>query len=82
MDVRFSILVLSLPQDCLAFLQPQLLRLLLAFISRYQGSRSQDEKPNPLEGFSIAITMFVASVIQTVLLNQYFQRTFETGLVL
>ncbi|KAJ7634168.1 P-loop containing nucleoside triphosphate hydrolase protein [Mycena polygramma] len=69
---------LKLIQDCLAFVQPQLLRLLLAYISRYQGSRYHD-KPNPLEGFSIAIIMFIASVIQTVLLNQYFQRTFETG---
>ncbi|KAJ6474594.1 multidrug resistance-associated ABC transporter [Mycena vitilis] len=70
---------LKLIQDCLAFVQPQLLRLLLAYISRYQGSRYQD-KPNPLEGFSIAIIMFIASVIQTILLNQYFQRTFETGM--
>ncbi|KAF8216283.1 multidrug resistance-associated ABC transporter [Mycena galopus ATCC 62051] len=71
---------LKIIQDCLAFLQPQLLRLLLAYIARYQASRSDDSRPNPLEGFSIAVTMFVASVIQTVLLNQYFQRTFETGM--
>ncbi|KAJ7355423.1 P-loop containing nucleoside triphosphate hydrolase protein [Mycena albidolilacea] len=67
-------------QDCLAFLQPQLLRLLLAYIARYQGSRFDDSRPNPLEGFLIAVTMFVASVIQTILLNQYFQRAFTTGM--
>ncbi|KAJ7695169.1 metal resistance protein YCF1 [Mycena rosella] len=73
---------LKIIQDCLAFLQPQLLRWLLAYISRYQSSRYQDggPKPNPLEGFSIAVIMFIASVIQTILLNQYFQRTFETGM--
>ncbi|KAJ7449546.1 multidrug resistance-associated ABC transporter [Mycena latifolia] len=73
---------LKIIQDGLAFLQPQLLRWLLSYISRYQTSRYQDSgpKPSPLEGFSIAIIMFVASVIQTVLLNQYFQRTFETGM--
>ncbi|KAJ7918968.1 multidrug resistance-associated ABC transporter [Mycena leptocephala] len=69
--------ILKITQDCLAFLQPQLLRLLLAYISRYQNARYRDSdgKPNPLEGFLIAIIMFVASVIQT-----YFQRTFETGM--
>ncbi|KAJ6621301.1 metal resistance protein YCF1 [Mycena sp. CBHHK59/15] len=73
---------LKVIQDLLAFLQPQLLRWLLAYISRYQSSRLQDggSKPNPLEGFLIAVIMFVASVIQTILLNQYFQRTFETGM--
>ncbi|KAJ7245130.1 multidrug resistance-associated ABC transporter [Mycena haematopus] len=71
---------LKILQDCLAFLQPQLLRLLLAYIARYQDSRFEDSRPNPLEGFSIAAAMFVASVIQTILLNQYFQRTFETGM--
>ncbi|KAJ7504548.1 P-loop containing nucleoside triphosphate hydrolase protein [Mycena galericulata] len=74
--------VLKIFQDCLAFLQPQLLRWLLAYISRYQSYRDEHSglKPNPLEGFLIAVIMFVASVIQTVLLNQYFQRTFETGM--
>ncbi|KAK7030741.1 P-loop containing nucleoside triphosphate hydrolase protein [Favolaschia claudopus] len=71
---------LKILQDCLAFVQPQLLRLLLAYIARYQDARFTDSRPNPLEGFLIAVTMFVASVIQTVLLNQYFQRTFETGM--
>ncbi|KAJ7623378.1 P-loop containing nucleoside triphosphate hydrolase protein [Roridomyces roridus] len=70
---------LKIIQDCLAFLQPQLLRWLLAYISRYQTS-PDDAKPSAAEGFLIALTMFVASVIQTILLNQYFQRAFETGM--
>ncbi|KAL1745932.1 P-loop containing nucleoside triphosphate hydrolase protein [Schizophyllum fasciatum] len=58
-------------QDCLNFLQPQLLRWLLAYISEYQRAA---------EGFLIAIIMFAAGMAQTIILNQYFQRTFETGM--
>ncbi|KAF8202113.1 multidrug resistance-associated ABC transporter [Pholiota molesta] len=72
---------LKIIQDMLAFLQPQLLRLLLSYISLYQETRFQPEnRPSSLEGFAIAVLMFVASVIQTIALNQYFQRTFETGM--
>ncbi|TFK44584.1 metal resistance protein YCF1 [Crucibulum laeve] len=77
--------LLKIFQDCLAFLQPQLLRWLLAYISRYQSARfgpanDDHSEPNELEGFAIAVIMFIASVIQTIALNQYFQRTFETGM--
>lgn len=71
---------LKIFQDCLAFLQPQLLRWLLAYISWYQNAKRTGITPNPLQGFAIALCMFIASVIQTVALNQYFQRTFETGM--
>ncbi|KAF8638952.1 hypothetical protein AX16_010426 [Volvariella volvacea WC 439] len=72
---------LKVIQDLLAFLQPQLLRYLLLFISRYQSARySTNPRPHPLEGFSIAVIMFVASIMQTITLNQYFQRAFETGM--
>ena len=58
-------------QDLLAFLQPQLLRWLLNYISRYQDTRFQsDERPSELQGFGIAIVMFMASVMQTICLNQ------------
>ncbi|KAG5649793.1 hypothetical protein H0H81_002022 [Sphagnurus paluster] len=71
-------------QDCLAFLQPQLLRWLLAYISWYQSARfgksGGSNVPSNLQGFAIAALMFIASVIQTITLNQYFQRTFETGM--
>lgn len=67
---------LKVIQDLLAFLQPQLLRWLLAYISAYQIAAG----PSPLEGFAIAVLMFVASVAQTVILHQYFQRCFETGM--
>ncbi|KAK0202906.1 P-loop containing nucleoside triphosphate hydrolase protein [Desarmillaria ectypa] len=73
---------MKLVQDCLSFLQPQLLRWLLSYISICQSARYAHDstKPHPLEGFSIAALMFVASVTQTIILNQYFQIAFETGM--
>jgi ATP-binding cassette subfamily C (CFTR/MRP) protein 1 len=62
---------LKVVQDLLAFLQPQLLRWLLSYISRYQDARFQsNERPSELQGFAIAIIMFMASVTQTICLNQ------------
>ncbi|KAJ8094347.1 hypothetical protein PM082_010781 [Marasmius tenuissimus] len=73
---------LKFVQDALAFAQPQLLRILLVYISKYQSVRllSVEERPSPLEGFAIAALMFIASSSQTIILNQYFQRAFETGM--
>ncbi|THH32362.1 hypothetical protein EUX98_g1802 [Antrodiella citrinella] len=74
---------LKLVQDLLAFLQPQLLRWLLSYISTYQSARLaglSDSGPSKLEGFAIAVLMFVASIAQTVILHQYFQTCFETGM--
>lgn len=67
-------------QDCLAFVQPQLLRLLIKFVNDY--SRSVKEgNPIPLtQGFMIAGSMFVVSVTQTAFLHQYFQRAFDLGM--
>ncbi|KAG0695819.1 P-loop containing nucleoside triphosphate hydrolase protein [Suillus ampliporus] len=73
----------KLLQDSLAFLQPQLLRWLLAYISSYQSTKGAANLlvgPSPLEGYAIAIIMFVASMTQTVILHQYFQICFETGM--
>ena len=67
---------LKVVQDLLAFLQPQLLRWLLSYISQYQDTRAQSddsERPSELQGFAIAIVMFMASVTQTVCLNQVSQ---------
>ena len=65
--------MLKIVQDCMAFLQPQLLRWLLAYISRYQDalfSPSENALPSALEGFTIAFVMFTAAVLQTIALNQ------------
>ncbi|KAF9048225.1 multidrug resistance-associated ABC transporter [Hymenopellis radicata] len=71
---------MKLVSDSLAFLQPQLLRWLLSYISLYQMDHFSSSRRHPLEGFAIAVLMFIASIAQTVILNQYFQRTFETGM--
>ncbi|EKM50357.1 uncharacterized protein PHACADRAFT_263609 [Phanerochaete carnosa HHB-10118-sp] len=75
---------LKLVQDCLVFLQPQLLRWLLSYISAYQSARPdgivQNGAPSPFEGFAIAVIMFCASICQTAILNQYFQHCFDTGM--
>ncbi|RDW84670.1 putative multidrug resistance protein [Coleophoma cylindrospora] len=63
-------------QDTLAFIQPQLLRLLIRFVKSYET-----ENPEPvIRGASIALAMFAVSVGQTMALHQYFQRAFETGM--
>ena len=62
---------LKVIQDLLAFLQPQLLRLLLSYITDYQRSREEGTKgPSPFEGFAIALLMFFASMAQTAILHQ------------
>lgn len=62
--------------DILAFVQPQLLRLLISFVKSYST-----DNPQPIiRGAAIAISMFAVSVSQTCCLHQYFQRAFETGM--
>ena len=62
--------------DTLAFIQPQLLRLLIQFVDSYRG-----DNPQPvIRGIAIALAMFAVSVSQTACLHQYFQRAFETGM--
>lgn len=67
-------------QDILAFVQPQLLRLLIVFVNDYSESLKEGD-PLPLtKGFMIAGAMFVVSVTQTACLHQYFQRVFDMGM--
>ena len=65
---------LKMTQDCLAFVQPQLLRLFLSFISAYQSAKlngmSDQLAPSPLQGLSIATLMFLAAIIQSIILHQ------------
>jgi len=62
--------------DTLAFVQPQLLRLLIQFVASHKT-----DKPEPIvRGASIALAMFAVSIGQTMALHQYFQRAFETGM--
>ena len=62
--------------DCLAFIQPQLLRLLITFVDSYRTDHPQAV----IRGAAIALAMFAVSVSQTAALHQYFQRAFETGM--
>lgn len=63
--------------DALAFVQPQLLRLLISFVASYKFG----DRPQPLaRGVIIAVAMFATSIIQTMVLHQYFQDAFETGM--
>jgi ATP-binding cassette subfamily C (CFTR/MRP) protein 1 len=63
--------------DSLAFVQPQLLRLLISFVKSYEKGQT----PQPyIKGIALALAMFAVSVLQTTALHQYFQRAFETGM--
>ena len=69
--------VIKTLSDILSFVQPQLLRLLISFVDSYRSGMA----PQPvIRGAAIALAMFAVSVLQTVLLHQYFQRAFETGM--
>jgi len=61
--------------DVLAFVQPQLLRLLLSYVNNFEPGKS-----SRIKGFSIAGAMFLVSLIQTSFVHQYFQRAFEFGM--
>lgn len=67
-------------QDILAFVQPQLLRLLILFVNEYAESVKAGN-PLPLtKGLMISGAMFFVSVTQTAFLHQYFQRVFDMGM--
>ncbi|KAF3930045.1 hypothetical protein ABW19_dt0202750 [Dactylella cylindrospora] len=68
--------IFKLVHDCLAFVQPQLLRFLITFIQSYDSP----DPERPTRGLLIAFSMFLAAVLQTTALHQYFQRTFEIGM--
>lgn len=68
--------IIKSASDVLAFVQPQLLRYLIAFIDSY---RRPDPQP-VIKGVAIALAMFFVSVCQTSFLHQYFQRAFDTGM--
>ncbi|PYH93177.1 P-loop containing nucleoside triphosphate hydrolase protein [Aspergillus ellipticus CBS 707.79] len=68
--------IIKCGSDALAFVQPQLLRLLISFINTYRT-----DEPEPIiRGVAIALAMFLVSISQTMCLHQYFQRAFDTGM--
>ncbi|QPG74364.1 hypothetical protein FOA43_001691 [Brettanomyces nanus] len=68
--------IFKLIQDCIAFVQPQLLKKLILFVNDY----SKDHSIPLTRGFMIVTAMFGFSVVQTAALHQYFQRVFDTGI--
>ncbi|ORX35410.1 putative metal resistance protein ycf1 [Kockovaella imperatae] len=66
--------ILKLAYDSLSFVQPQLLRLLLRFVTSY----GTDSPMPPIAGYAVTILMFVTSNIATATLHQYFDRCFAT----
>ncbi|RXK42574.1 hypothetical protein M231_00128 [Tremella mesenterica] len=61
--------------DCLNFLQPQLLRLLLNYVSSW----GTDHPMPPIAGYAITLLMFISACIATSALHQYFDRCFATS---
>jgi hypothetical protein len=61
--------------DCLSFVQPQLLRLLLSYVSSREG-----DHPMPLvAGYAISILMFLNAIMSTALMHQYVDGCFWTS---
>ena len=69
--------VFKVGNDVAAFTQPQLLRFLLTFVASYHLGG----EPEPvIKGASIAIAMFAVATFQTIMIHQYFQLAFVTGM--
>ncbi|XP_037921935.1 multidrug resistance-associated protein 1 isoform X7 [Hermetia illucens] len=66
---------LKLIQDCLTFVSPQILRLIINYVE----SINTDPEPE-WRGIFYAVLMFVVTAIQTIVLGQYFHRMFIVGL--
>ncbi|CCE62252.1 hypothetical protein TPHA_0C00960 [Tetrapisispora phaffii CBS 4417] len=72
---------LKFVHDILAFVQPQLLRILIQFVNAYSDSENEGSYSLPIiKGFMIAIAMFSVSLIQTSFLHQYFLNSFNSGM--
>ncbi|KAJ9154783.1 Metal resistance protein YCF1 [Pleurostoma richardsiae] len=63
--------------DISQYIQPQLLRYLIAFVESYKHGN----EPEPvIKGAAIAVAMFAVACLQTSMIHQYFQLTFVTGM--
>ncbi|XP_078081989.1 ATP-binding cassette sub-family C member 3 isoform X2 [Mustelus asterias] len=63
---------LKLCQDLLAFVNPQLLNMLISFIN--------NKEARTWWGYGISILMFFSAALQTLILHQHFQYCFVTGM--
>uniref|UniRef100_A0A671YF12 ATP-binding cassette, sub-family C (CFTR/MRP), member 2 n=1 Tax=Sparus aurata TaxID=8175 RepID=A0A671YF12_SPAAU len=62
----------KLLQDLLAFVSPQLLKLMISF--------TQDKSSYAWEGYLYAVLLLAVAILQSLLLQQYFQRCFVLGM--
>lgn len=69
--------VFKVGNDLAAFSQPQLLRFLLVFMDTYQDGHAPDPV---IKGAAISISMFLVATFQMIMIHQYFQLTFITGM--
>lgn len=69
--------VFKIGNDIAQYTQPQLLRILIAFVASY---RIGDEPQPVIKGAAIALAMFAVAVFQTTMIHQYFQLAFVTGM--
>ena len=61
-------------QDSLAFVQPQLLRALIAFVERWElAPVDANVRGTALRGYVLAALLFITAIMQTAALHQYFQ---------
>ena len=75
---QFSLAVLlKLVQDSLKFVSPQILKQLIKFVQL--DPESEDSMP-PSFGYMLAAGLFLVSVVQSVVLQQYWQMTYQTAL--
>ncbi|KAF9874044.1 ABC metal ion transporter [Colletotrichum karsti] len=65
--------------DVTQYLQPQLLRYLIAFVDSYRTDSDVEEQP-VIWGATLALAMFACAVLQTAMIHQYFQLAFVTGM--
>lgn len=67
--------LLKLSQDILTFVSPQILRLIIQYVDRSSSN------PEPLwKGLMYSILMFIVVSVQTIVINQYYQRMFIVAL--
>ncbi|KAM9726615.1 ATP-binding cassette sub-family C member 2 [Menidia menidia] len=64
--------VFKLLQDMLAFVSPQLLKMMITF--------TQDKSSYDWEGYLYAVLLLVVAILQSLFLQQYFQRCFVLGM--
>ncbi|KAL7990705.1 hypothetical protein Chor_014135 [Crotalus horridus] len=63
---------LKVVHDFLVFVNPQLLKMMINFVS--------DPKAYPWQGYLFALLLFVTALVQSFCLQQYFQLCFEVGM--